>query len=54
MNNITDKGLVLFDKRDQALTGVDQSLITFQSLREGDIFDQDIKRIMAVIEGVEK
>ena len=54
MNNITDKGLVFVDKRAHALAGVDQSLITFKSLREGDIFDQDIKRIMAVIDGVER
>ena len=32
----------------------EQSKITFQSLQEGDIFDRDIKRIMAIINGVEK
>lgn len=34
--------------------GAEQSQITFQSLQEGDIFDRDIKRIMAIINGVEK
>ena len=29
-------------------------MITFQSLQEGDLFDKDIKRIMAIINGVEK
>ena len=34
--------------------GNDQSVITFKSLQEGELFDKDIKRIMAIINGVEQ
>ena len=55
MNNITDKGLAIFPQdMGMGKTGAEQSQITFQSLQEGDIFDRDIKRIMAIINGVEK
>lgn len=30
------------------------NLITFKSLQEGDVFDKDIKRIIAIINGVEQ
>ena len=29
-------------------------MITFKSLQEGELFDKDIKRIMAIINGVEQ
>ncbi len=52
MNNITDKGLSTVEPEEGQPKH--QSQITFQSLQEGDIFDKDIKRIMAIINGVEK
>ena len=52
MNNITDKGLSTVEPDEGQPK--QQSQITFQSLQEGDIFDKDIKRIMAIINGVEK
>jgi len=52
MNNITDKGLSIVEPEEGKPNK--QSQITFQSLQEGDIFDKDIKRIMAIINGVEK
>ena len=57
MNNITDKGLAIFPDDGKGMgskVGAEQSQITFQSLQEGDIFDRDIKRIMAIINGVER
>ena len=30
------------------------NVITFKSLQEGDVFDKDIRRIMAIINGVEQ
>ena len=56
MNNITDKGLAIYpdDGKGVGKGGPEQSQITFQSLQEGDIFDRDIKRIMAIINGVER
>lgn len=52
MNNITDKGLSIVEPEEGIPNK--KSQITFQSLQEGDIFDKDIKRIMAIINGVEK
>ena len=49
--NITDKGL---EYANEGKGGNEKSQITFQSLQEGDIFDRDIKRIMAIINGVEQ
>ena len=55
MNNITAQGLAVFPEDGRGMgKGAEQSQITFQSLQEGDIFDRDIKRIMAIINGVEK
>ena len=49
--NITSKGLEFAD--DNGKGGKEQSQITFDSLKEGDIFDRDIQRIMSIINGVE-
>lgn len=56
MNNITSKGLsIVFPDNDKGGKNTkENSQITFQSLQEGDVFDRDINRIMAIINGVEK
>ena len=53
VNNITDQGLSIVQPKDDPVHK-DHSQITFQSLKIGDIFDKDIKRIMTIINGVEK
>ena len=40
----------IYTKQNQ---GAADKTISFQSLQEGDMFDRDIKRIMAIINGVE-
>ena len=52
VNNVTDQGLSVVFPDDGKPK--DNSQITFQSLQVGDIFDRDIKRIMSIINGVEK
>lgn len=56
MNNITAKGLsIVFPDNGRGDKNMkEQSQITFKSLQEGDVFDRDIKRIMSIINGVEK
>ena len=56
MNNITNQGLsiVIPENERGAKQTKEASQITFQSLQEGDVFDRDIKRIMSIINGVEK
>ena len=52
VNNVTEQGLAIaFADRQKPK---DQSQITFESLQVGDIFDRDIRRIMAILNGVEK
>ena len=54
LNNITNGGVhevkINAGKGDLSKTNV----ITFKSLQEGDVFDKDIRRIMAIINGVEQ
>lgn len=54
MNNITNNTIVVQHNFPHPNDEKPQKFITYQSLQEGDIFDKDIKRIMAIINGVEQ
>ena len=43
----------IYTKQNPPGGGAADKTISFQSLQEGDMFDRDIKRIMAIINGVE-
>jgi len=49
VNNVQVSGAFLQEAKPK-----ENSKITFQSLQEGEVFDRDIQRIMAIINGVEK
>lgn len=54
VNNITNKTVVLHGNNfNSPQRAENNTMITYQSLQEGDLFDKDIKRIMAIINGVE-
>jgi hypothetical protein len=51
VNNITNNTIVL----QQTIAPPDfQPPVTYNNLHDGDLFDQDIRRIMAIINGVEQ